>query len=181
MGGSTISCRIRPPLRLLLLVSLGWVLEAQATPEILRSTPIPAPKEAYRSAPRYTTTMTDAKGLKRVVGKGFNPSQLAGTAPVGAGPSLADTAPPARRYTVTSGTPLRPVPANINLLAGHLLPPITAKARSSREKLYTFKTNAALTVQQQTMERKLTAKFLPYQQLTPQDILKPTFQKPKSP
>lgn len=177
MGGSTSLCTNRLLRLSALLLALGVSSAAIAAPEILPSHPIPAPQGAS-GTPKYTTTMRNAKGVAVVVGEGFNASQLFGKAPVGSGGGLADLAPPARHYV--RDTPQRRLPANMEQLAGHLLPSPTAASRSTPHGLAEFKTNAPMTAQQRDLERKLTAKFLPYQQLTPQDILKPTFRKPDS-
>lgn len=180
MAGSTSSCTKTQIwlAGLLGFLSLAPVSLVFAQPETLPSKPI-APPHARVGAPDYVTTMRNHQGVRVVVGKGFNISQLAGTAPVGPGPTEADLAPPTRHYTRGVVRPIDRAHTGMQQLAGQLIPSAATRSATRSDGLNAFKTNQPLTPQQQALERELTAKFRPYQQLTPQDILKPMFQKRK--
>jgi len=77
------------------------------------------------------------------------------------------------------GRPHTPTPITMQRISGDLIPSASARSNKRSEGLNAFRTNAPLTPQQQALERELTAKFRPYRQLTPQDILKPTFRNPQ--
>ncbi len=133
---------------------------------ILPSIPIPAPQGQHTEV-HYRTTMLNKAGHSVEVGASSLTSQLNGSNPVGSSQTAAPLAAAPQS------------PANLQTMSQHLIP--SAATTSSRSGLAAFKTNAPLTAQQQAVANALTARFAPDQQLTPQQVLKPTFMHLKTP